>query len=252
MRCPDCGELNRREFLRTTALATAGATAGLANTPKLVGSSETLVTTLYKSLTAEQKKVVAFSFDHELRSKVDNNWHITPARIGKFFTGDQQAMIKEIFAGLHNPDFVDKVFYHIAEDSQGLGNYSVALFGEPGSGAFEFVLTGRHCTVRCDGDSVEGAAFGGPIFYGHASQSFNEKPDHPGNVYWYQAKRANEVFQALNGKQRERALLGDPREEKATATVSLKKPGQPLEGLPVSEMTRDQRELVGGRDGRLP
>lgn len=33
---------------------------------------------------------------------------------------------------------------------------------------FEFVLTGRHCTRRCDGDSVEGAAFGGPLFYGHA------------------------------------------------------------------------------------
>lgn len=97
--------------------------------------------------------------------------------------------------------------------------------------------------MRCDGDSVEGAAFGGPIFYGHASQSFNEKPDHPGNVYWYQAKRANEVFQGLNGKQRALALLGDPREEKATNTVELRKKDG-LAGLPVSEMTRDQKELV--------
>ncbi len=91
---------------------------------------------------------------------------------------------------------------------------------------------------------MAGAAFGGPIFYGHASQSFNEKPDHPKNVYWYQAKRANEVFQALDGRQRKMALLGDPREERSSATVALKKPGEPLAGLPVSEMTRDQRELV--------
>lgn len=49
-------------------------------------------------------------------------------------------------------------------------------------------------------------AFGGPIFYGHAAEGFNEKPDHPGNVYWYQAKRANELFQALDGKQRKVAL----------------------------------------------
>ena len=55
----------------------------------------------------------------------------------------------------------------------------MALFGEPGTGKFEFVLTGRHCTRRCDGDSVEGAAFGGPIFYGHAAEGFNEKADHP-------------------------------------------------------------------------
>jgi hypothetical protein len=124
-----------------------------------------------------------------------------------------------------------------------VGHYSAALFGTPGTGAFEFVLTGRHCTVRCDGDSVHGSAFGGPIFYGHASQNFNEAPDHPKNVYWYQAKRANEVFQALDGKQRAAALLGDPREEKGTATIQLKKRGE-IPGLPVSDMTRDQRELV--------
>jgi Protein of unknown function (DUF3500) len=187
---------------------------------------------------------MAFPFDHPLRSQVDNNWMITPMKIAEFFTADQQAMIEEIFKGLHNPEFIDKVMYHVQEDAGGLGNYSVALFGTPGTGAFEFVLAGRHCTVRCDGDSVEGAAFGGPIFYGHASQRFDEAPDHPKNVYWYQAKRANQVFQALSGKQRDAALLGDPREEKATATVALKKKGDRIPGLPVSDMTRDQRELV--------
>ena len=55
---------------------------------------------------------------------------------------------------------------------------------------------------------------------------------------------ANEVFHALNGKQRDAALLGDPREEKGTDTVALKKRGERIPGLPVSEMTRDQKELV--------
>lgn len=246
MLCPDCesnDSLDRRQFLKTAglgsvALATASAAA------KHSGSAETLVSTLYKSLSPEQKTAVGFPFDHPLRSKVDNNWHITPHRIGKFFTPDQQAMITEIFRNLHNPDFVDKVFQHIQDDAKGLGNYAIALFGEPGTGAFEFVLTGRHCTVRCDGDSVEGAAFGGPIFYGHqAGPNFTENPDHPNNVYWYQAKRANEVFQALDGKQRQAALLGDPREEKATETIALKK-REELAGLPVSSMSRDQKALV--------
>jgi hypothetical protein len=213
--------------------------------PKQNGSSETLVTTFYKSLTPEQRQKMALNFDHELRSRVDANWFITPTRVNKSFTPDQQAMITEIFRGLHNPDFVDNVMRHIDEDAKGLGNYSVALFGEPGTGKFEFVLAGRHCTVRCDGDSVDGAAFGGPIFYGHqAGSSFTENPDHPGNVYWYQAKRANQVFAALNGKQREMALLGDPRAEKGTDTVALKKRGDRLEGLPVSEMSKDQQKLV--------
>ena len=243
MQCPDCSAIGRREFLKTTVLAGAAA-AGTAALAKPVQSSETLVAHLYQALSPQQKQTVTFPFDHPLRSKVDNNWRITPVKIGEFFTRDQQAMIREIFTGLHNPEFVEKVFYHMEEDGGGLGNYSIALFGEPGSGAFEFVLTGRHCTIRCDGDSVEGAAFGGPIFYGHASQGFNEEPDHPKNVYWYQARRANQVFQALGGKQREMALLGDPRAEKGTATVALKKLGELVPGLPISEMTPDQKDLV--------
>ena len=246
MQCPDCDSVARRQFLKTAALGTASAALAAAVPRKITGSSETLVTTLYTSLSVEQKSKVAFPFDHPLRSKVDNNWHIVPQKIGTFFTADQQAMIDEIFRGLHNPDFVDKVIAHMNEDDKGLPNYSVALFGEPGSGAFEFVLTGRHCTARCDGDSVAGVAFGGPIFYGHqAGPTFEEKPDHPNNVYWYQAKRANEVFQALDGKQREQALLGDPRQEKGTDTVALK-PKSELAGLSVGDMTRDQKHLVEG------
>ena len=94
------------------------------------------------------------------------------------------------------------------------------------------MLTGRHCTRRCDGDSVEGAAFGGPIFYGHAAEGFNEEPDHPGNVYWYQAKRANEVFKMLDGKQREMALRDKPREEEGTETVKLTGRAKGLAGHP--------------------
>jgi len=242
----------RREFLRTTAAAGAalGATAlgadhlAAAAVTGVQGGSETLVKQLYGTLTEQQKSVMAFPFGHELQSKVDNNWHITKARIGSGFNADQRRLIADIFRGLHNPDFFDEVMRHINEDAGSLDDYSIAMFGEPGKGGFEFVLTGRHCTVRCDGDSVEGAAFGGPIFYGHASHSFNEAADHPDNVYWYQAKRANEVFQALDGKQRAAALLGDPRAEQHSETVALKKSKADLEGLPVSDMSRDQRGLV--------
>jgi hypothetical protein len=83
--------------------------------------------------------------------------------------------------------------------------------GRRGLGKFEFVLTGRHCTRRCDGDSNEGTAFGGPLFYGHAADGFNEKPNHKDNAYWYQAVRANEVYQMLDGKQRQSALCGKSR-----------------------------------------
>jgi hypothetical protein len=248
--CECCSALSRRTFLKTSATALGvAAVSGFqpvlrANPGK--AQSETLVTTLYKSLGEEQRKSVCFTFDHPLRSKVDNNWQITDKSVTDFFSKDQQQLIREIFLSLHSEEYAETVMNQVIHDSgkEGFGGSSIALFGEPGSGKFEFVLTGRHCTRRCDGDSVEGAAFGGPIFYGHAAKGFYEKPDHPGNAYWYQAVQANEVFKMLDGKQRKLALLGTAREEQGTDTVKLTGKTKELPGIPLTELSSDQREQV--------
>ena len=244
-------DINRRSFLAKTAAASVALPLALpviggAANPANPSAPETLVRTLHDSLTEEQRAAVAFPFDHPLRSKVDNNWNITKPTVGAFFNADQQEMIRQIFLGIHSAEYAETVMNQVVHDSgnEGFGSCSIALFGEPGSGKFEFVLTGRHCTRRCDGDSVAGAAFGGPIFYGHAAKGFNEKADHPGNVYWYQAKRANEVFQMLNGKQRSLALLGDARKETGTQTVKLTGKTTGLPGIPLTELTGDQKEMV--------
>ncbi|QOV92416.1 DUF3500 domain-containing protein [Humisphaera borealis] len=220
-----------------------------------VASSETLVAQLYGSLKEEQKKILCFPFDHPLRLKVDNNWTIVKQTMKEALTPDQCDLVKQIFMGLHSPEYAQKVFDQVEHDGSGEGSFSaecaMAMFGEPNASAsdaaknkFEFVLTGRHCTRRCDGNSVEGAAFGGPIFYGHAAQGFNEKPDHPKNAYWYQALRANEVYKALDGKQQKIALLDTPRKEDHTNTVKLTGKKQGLPGIPMSELSKDQQGLV--------
>ena len=250
--------VSRRTFLHTTV---AGVAAG-AIAPRILtaaeaaapaGSPETLVATLYKSLNDDQRAKLCFAFDHPLRSKVDNNWHIVKHTIGEVLTADQQSMVRDIFRGMHSEEYADRVFNQVEHDAGGPGTFnecSVAMFGEPGGQSadagskFEFVLTGRHCTRRCDGNSVAGAAFGGPIFYGHAAEGFNEKPNHPGNAYWYQAVRANDVFKSLDGKQRDLALLGDPRKEEGNKTIELSGKREGLPGIPASELSADQKDLV--------
>jgi hypothetical protein len=245
--CPDCAGVSRREFLKTTIAASAAVTGiPMIGHAASAAASETLVSTLYKSLTEEQRKALCFGFDHPLRTEVDANWHITEKTIKSFLTADQNQMVKEIFLGLHSPEYAETVYKQVEHDSgkAGFGSSSIAMFGEPGTGKFEFVLTGRHCTRRCDGDSVEGVAFGGPIFYGHAAQGFNEKPDHPGNAYWYQAKRANEVFKMLDEKQRKQALLGKGRMEQGMETVKLKGKSEGLPGIAVGDLSSDQKAQV--------
>ena len=241
---------DRRRFLGTAIGAGASLSIPLTSDAKKAKvttySSETLVTQLYKSLSEKQKSAICFDFNHKLRSEVNNNWHITKPRLGKSYTSEQQALVKEIFMGLHSDQYAKTVYDQVVHDSgqAGFGDSSIALFGKPGSGKFEFVLTGRHCTRRCDGDSVEGAAFGGPIFYGHAAEGFVEKPHHPGNAYWYQSKRANEVFQMLDGRQRKLALIDECRDEEATKTVELTGRKKGLEGIPLTELTADQKSKV--------
>lgn len=238
--------LSRRKFVATTASASAIALASSSLQGKPQSdkntTAETLVQSLYKSLDDKQREAICLPFDHPLRSKVNNNWHINKTRLNQF-SDDQQAMVREIFLKLHSPEYAQKVFDQVDGDS-GFGKGSFALFGKPGSGKFEFVFTGRHCTRRCDGDSVEGAAFGGPIFYGHAAKGFYEKPEHPGNAYWFQAKRANELFQALDGKQRKIALLDKrSRGERGNKTIETKGTVKGLEGIPASDFSGDQKDL---------
>jgi len=268
MGCSDCDNLSRRKFLKSTvgsAAAIAAASAGVLGVPGLSRNvmgeeavaavkptSETLVAQLYKSLKAEQKKAICFPFDHALRSDVDNNWFIIKdKRVKDSYDKDQQALIRDIFTSMHSEEYAPKVMEQVEHDNKDIGGFgacSIAMFGEPGApgqSKFEFVLTGRHTTRRCDGNSVEGAAFGGPIFYGHAAESFNEKPDHKGNVYWYQGLRANEVYKALDGKQRKLALLDiNPPGEHAKETVELPIKAADLEGIPMSELANDQKDLV--------
>ena len=256
--CPDCDGVSRRDFLRVGAGAVAGVTLGapaiLRAAEAIVPvkpTSETLVAQLYKSLKDEQHKAICFPFDHPLRSEVDNNWFIVKdKRVKDSFDKDQQALIRDIFMSMHSEEYAPKVLAQVEHDNKdigGLGGCSVAMFGQPGeqNSKFEFVLTGRHTTRRCDGNSVEGAAFGGPIFYGHAAESFNEKPDHKGNVYWYQGLRANEVYKALDGKQRKLALLDvNPPGERGKETVELPMKKEELQGIPMTELSRDQKDLV--------
>lgn len=254
--CSSEGTVPRRGFLKTAATGVAAAVASriwlpesAAARPSPRDTSETLAAQLYKSITDEQRGLLCFDFDHPLREKVDNNWLITKKPISETLKPDQQDLVQQIFRHLHAPEFAERAMEQMVHDSEGKGfnaGTSVALFGQPGTGKFEFVLTGRHCTRRCDGDAVAGAAFGGPIFYGHQAGNNDAEPaDHPGNVFWYQAKRVNEVFQALDGRQRASALIdGKGRGEKATQTVKLSGQKTGLPGIRVGELARDQQSLV--------
>ena len=219
-----CRALSRRDLLRTLgagvlagSVPLIGRTATAAAGQTKVGPSpselaETAVARFHASLSKAQREQICFPFDHPLRSVVKNNWEIVKPAISDL-NKEQQALCHEIMKGLCSEDGLERFTKQMEDDAGGFDAYHVAVFGEPGTDKpFEWVLTGRHDTLRADGNSLEGAAFGGPIFYGHAADGhFNEDAKHTNNVWWYQGEQANKIFQTLDDKQKAQALLGQGR-----------------------------------------
>ena len=253
---PDLG-WSRREFMRSAgaaalaggALPLAARAVGRAEPP---GAPESMVETLYESLASEQRRTICFPWDHLddarglLRTRVAANWHITEPEINsEFFSADQRALIRQIFEGITSPDWHERFDRQIEDDCGGFGEHqNIAIFGTPGEERFEFVMTGRHMTLRCDGNSAGHVAFGGPIFYGHAagtwwSGGFFESAEHPGNVFWPQAVEANRLYSMLDGHQRRQALVKKLPKESA---VHFRGTDGSRPGVPIGELSPDQRE----------
>ncbi|QDT70744.1 hypothetical protein MalM25_37000 [Planctomycetes bacterium MalM25] len=246
--------VNRRDFLAATA-----AGAGLAALPTgtvwakptattAVATPESLVKLLHESFSPRQRETLCFAWDAKgpgggpLRRNVNANWQITdPALNDDFFNDEQRELVRAIFEGIYNPEWHERIDRQLDEDAGGFGeSNSIAIFGEPGSDRCEFVMTGRHMTVRCDGNTTPHFAFGGPIFYGHDA---SETPDHEGNVFWPQGLAANELYQMLDNEQRDAALVRDnmPRENR----VKFRKL-TPYQGIPVAQLSGDQQEHLRG------
>jgi hypothetical protein len=140
-----------------------------------------------------------------------------------------------------NPDWHERFDKQLSDDLGGFGqSQSLAIFGQPGTDKFEFVLASRHMTLRCDGHSAEHVALGGPILYAHEGEDLYEAPAHPNNVFWPQALAANKLYGMFDGKQREQALVikGMPSEE----LVGFRGRQGKFDGIAVTDFSADQKQ----------
>ncbi len=247
-------DLDRRSFLQGLgASGLAVATWGLpsASLAARTDSAEALAIELLRGLSDAQRAEVAFPWDHVdpdrglLRARVSANWNVTrPTVDSDFFTADQRALIRAIYEQLIDPSWHERYDRKQTDDAGGWGRHqSIALFGNPATGRFQFLMTGRHMTLRAGGHADPRVAFGGPIFYGHAtgtwwSGGFVERGHHPGNVFFPQAVAATGLYDMLDGSQRERARITQVPEE---FDITFSAPGA-QRGLPLSDLSPDQLE----------
>jgi hypothetical protein len=239
------GRVIRWLFMQVVS-GTAAQDTGPERGPGAGVSAEHLVKALHRSLTAPQRREICLAWDHTdtdrglVRSFIANHWQVTqPCIRSSFFTPAQQALIHRIFRSLLDERWYPQFMRQLADDTKGHPwgqDQSIAIFGDPEAGPFQFIFTGRHVTLRADGGSLPGSAFGGPIFYGHAARGrYWEPPHHPGNIFWPQALAAGRLYDALDEDQRARAVIDALPDETAIGF------GRARLGISAASFTEAQR-----------
>jgi len=257
--CPECksgAPLGRRDFIRvlgTTAAAVA--VGGLTPLQKARAAraekqreAEAMVFELFKTMDADQKKKLVLPWDTKAGNKS------LPARL----MTHNAAVSKDSVIGLaydkKQVDILNKIFHSISNGEEGykrlsrngkfdntgdFENAGALIYGEPVEGKkFSLVFSGHHLTVRCDGNSEEATAFGGPLYYGHSPSGYATT-----NVFYNQTKASNELYGALDEQQRKVAVMpGKWMDEHGTMKVPAKDAKVP--GLSIHDMARDQKELI--------
>lgn len=265
--CPECAEsftgaeVDRRNFIRVVGgLAALAGSAGAATrvlaaedvkpskAARAAKPAEDLVRELFAGLSAEQKKEIVLPWDHgseggkHLPTRMRMyNAPIAGKRIGKIYSKPQQELIERILRAISSDeDGYRRVTRNGTFDSSGsLAGCGATLFGDPSDGQkFAWVFTGHHLTVRCDGNSEEGAAFGGPMYYGHSPNGYSER-----NVFNYQTKSVLSVRDALSEEQRKKAIVsGTPGE--GEKSIQFKKRIEEQPGILYKNLSADQQRLV--------
>jgi hypothetical protein len=232
------------------ALGSAAGTApvqGAAAPARKPKPAEELVKELHASLTERQKRRVVLDWDFTGRRRRIParlgmyNSPIEGIRIGRVYTKPQQELIVRILKAISSDD---DGYRRISrggtwDGSRALGNCGALIFGDPtGKNKYSWVFTGHHLTVRCDGNSEEGAAFGGPMYYGHSPNGYSRA-----NLFNYQTRSVLKVYQELSEEQRTKAVVkGSPGE--LEPSVRFKKRAEDRPGILYTALSADQQKLV--------
>jgi hypothetical protein len=260
--CPECDDgldhpqsYSRRSFMRTAVGGAAALAAGGVLSTRLLAAedaqrspkpAEELIRELRSTFSEEQKKELVLPYDQAREDGVPLrlctfNRAVNDKRIGDVYTKPQQDLVKQAFrAILSGDEAFERVSREGKWDSSGsFEGCGAILFGDPAGGEkYSWVFSGHHLTTRCDGNSEPGAAFGGPLYYGHSANGYADT-----NVYLYQTHQVHAVFDALNEEQRKKALAPQNPGD-GEGAIRLREDGSARPGVAYAELSADQQKLV--------
>lgn len=256
--CPECETgmpLARRDFIRVLGTTAVVAAAGLTPLQKARAAraakqaeAEMLAFELFKTMDADQKKKLVLPWDFKAGGQplparlMTANAPVGKSVIGLEYTKKQGELLHKIFKSICNgEEGYQRLSRNGKFDTTGdFESSGCLIYGEPAEGKkFSLVFASHHLTVRCDGNSEEATAFGGPLYYGHSPKGFATT-----NVFNYQAKAVHAIFESLDEKQRKNTLMDNRAWADGVTSVKLPAKDAKAPGLCFADMTKEQKALT--------
>ncbi|HEY3788520.1 MAG TPA: DUF3500 domain-containing protein [Urbifossiella sp.] len=257
--CPECDHgpeslIGRRDFIRVlgaSAMAAALPLSPLAQAraarAEKQAAAEQLVFELFASMDADQKKQLVLPWDYKSGGQplparlMTANAPVGKSVIGLVYNKKQVELLDRIFRSIANGEEGYKQLSRnkTFDNSGDFESIGALIYGEPAAGKkFSLVFCGHHITVRCDGNSEEKTAFGGPLYYGHSPSGYAKT-----NVFHYQTEVVTALFDSLNADQKKTAVKPGKWAD-GVQTVKLPAKDAKGPGIGINDLTKDQKKLV--------
>jgi len=237
--------LTRRRFLAvgtgTVVSAGVGGAALLRSpspSPELASVDE-LSRRLFDALSPEERAEACVPYDHPLRQY--HNRGVDTGGAWVLFLGREarQAATDLLYAGLSTAGR-ERLPQQLIIEWPGVKSMRVLMSGNPHQPPYQIMLSGAHLNLRvgggASGESIEGAAFGGPQVYG--DQRGNAEPGLPGNTYRYQLEAGQALFAGLTAAERKAARQD---EAPVQTRLQLQGPTGEFDGIAVGNLAARSR-----------
>jgi hypothetical protein len=243
--------MNRRELIKAGvgigALTAAAAAArySVLSPPQRrdIASIDELAAEIHAELATSTGARACFDYDHPLRQVHNRGVWLGGLTVNAatLSWNARRALTTILRDNLPAAGF-ERLLSQFPSSFSGVNFLQLLLFGTPGRGPWQILLSGIHLNLRVGSPAHDGTAFGGPQVYG--DQRGNERPGLPGNVFRYQMQAAHELISGLTP-----ACRGEIRVAQAPPQTCIAVQGRDgrFDGLPVGDLpirSRRQAQAV--------
>jgi hypothetical protein len=242
--------MNRRQLLKAgadigalTAVA-AAARYTVLSPPQYreITSIEELAARIHADLSPAARAQACFDYDHPLRQVHNRGVWLGGLTVNAaaMSWNARRALTTILRARLSAAGF-ERLLSQYPSRFSGVNFLQLLLFGTPGRGPWQILLSGIHLNLRVGSPSHGGAAFGGPQVYG--DQRGNERAGLPGNLFRYQMQAAHDLITGLTPAQRGAIRVAQAPPQ---TCIAVQGRGGRYGGLPVADLPVQSRRLAQG------